>query len=74
MKERYQVTLNPTLVLQARKQMLQWGFDSFSDYLEHLIREEVRRAGAGSPPNPPDLRGAAAGGRPGGGKPATRRR
>jgi len=43
MKTRIQVTLNPLLVAQARKLMESSGFDSFSEYLEHLIREEWKR-------------------------------
>lgn len=50
MKERFQVTLNPTLVAQARRDMTKRGFDSLSEYLEHLIRDawESHTAAAGA--------------------------
>ena len=40
MKQRIQVTLNPELVEEARKLMVARKFDSLSEFLEALIREE----------------------------------
>jgi hypothetical protein len=43
MKERYQVTLNPTVMKHARALMKLKGYSSFSEFLESLIRAETER-------------------------------
>ncbi len=43
MKKRIQVTINSKLVDDARHMMAARGFDSFSEFLESLIREETDR-------------------------------
>lgn len=43
MKKRIQVTINSKLVDDARHMMSSRGFDSFSEFLESLIREETDR-------------------------------
>lgn len=43
MKKRIQVTINPRLVEDAKRMMAARGFDSFSEFLESLIREETDR-------------------------------
>lgn len=43
MKKRIQVTINAKLVADAKKMMAVRGFDSFSEFLESLIRDEADR-------------------------------
>jgi len=43
MKKRIQVSINPVLVQRAKKLMDARGFDSFSEFLEDLIRQEMDR-------------------------------
>jgi metal-responsive CopG/Arc/MetJ family transcriptional regulator len=43
MKKRIQVTINHKLVDDAKRMMAARGFDSFSEFLESLIRDEVDR-------------------------------
>lgn len=43
MKKRIQVTINSKLVEDAKHMMAARGFDSFSEFLESLIREETDR-------------------------------
>ena len=45
MKKRIQVTINWQLVQDAKKMMNARGFDSFSEFLESLIRDEAGRRG-----------------------------
>lgn len=45
MKKRIQVTINWQLVQDAKKMMNARGFDSFSEFLESLIRDEADRRG-----------------------------
>ena len=49
-KDRFQVTLNKSLVAQARRIMAQRGFDSLSEFLESLIRDEADRRDLPSTP------------------------
>jgi hypothetical protein len=58
-KERYQVTIHPTLVRKARRQMDASGFSSFSEYLEDLIRRHSEPDQLQDAPNSaPDLQAA----------------
>lgn len=45
MKQRIQVSIHGDLVSTAERLMAQRHFVSFSEYLEHLIREEHERRG-----------------------------
>lgn len=45
-KSRIQVSINPVLVERARRLMPSRGFDSFSEFLEDLIRQEMDRRGS----------------------------
>lgn len=49
MKKRIQVTINSKLVEDAKHMMAARGFDSFSEFLESLIREETDRRHATIP-------------------------
>jgi hypothetical protein len=44
-KERFQITLNSTLVKYARQMMKPLGHDSLSEYLDSLIRAEAEARG-----------------------------
>jgi hypothetical protein len=46
-KSRIQVSINPVLVERAKALMAARGFDSFSEFLEDLIRQEMDRRDAG---------------------------
>ena len=57
MKTRIQVSISPVLIDAAKKVMAARGFDSFSEFLEGLIRQEMDRqqtvAAAVAAPPPP---------------------
>lgn len=54
MKKRIQVSLNPVLVEWARQMMKARGYDSLSEFLESLIRDEQDRRSAGPADTPSD--------------------
>ena len=43
MKTRIQVSISPVLIDASKKVMAARGFDSFSEFLEGLIRQEIDR-------------------------------
>ena len=45
MKKRVQVTLNPVLLSRADPVMAARGFDSLSEFIESLLRDELERRG-----------------------------
>lgn len=55
-KSRIQVSISPGLVEQAQAVMKSRGFDSLSEFLESLIRDEWDRRSAALPPLNPAAR------------------